>query len=94
MDNVNRGDSFYYCPLLLSTSDISDIIFGRLVAHIRVSCAPYSRAVVADADVDAYIEIVIYYIFERRKTHIRQQMSVHPHAGLCIKHAELILFSG
>lgn len=31
---LNRGDSFYYGPLLLSTSDISDIIFGRLVMHV------------------------------------------------------------
>lgn len=30
---LNRGDSFYYGQLLLSTSDISDIMFDRLVEH-------------------------------------------------------------
>lgn len=31
VEMLMRGDSFYYCPLLLSTSDISDIIFGCFV---------------------------------------------------------------
>lgn len=35
---LNRGDSFYYGLLLVSTSDISAIIFGRLVMHVGAGC--------------------------------------------------------
>lgn len=47
---LNWGDSFYYGLLLVSTSDISDIIFGRLVVHVGVGC----WLLVVCTDIDAY----------------------------------------